>query len=74
MILKPFEVCPYADVCVHNKAGFNVCPGARKDRPTTFVCKLNPYCNSVKNEFHSSLQKTGKEQLILENNNANRIK
>ena len=65
IVLKEYEVCPYANSCIYNKPGSNICPGAMPNRPFPFTCNLHSKVKT-ENGFRSQFQKTGQEVLIHE--------
>lgn len=69
IVLKPNEVCKYANTCIYNsgKGSNKFCRGAEVGRDVTFLCDLVTDDGIIKeNKFRSELDQTGKMKIILE--------
>jgi|GEM_PF-1762532 hypothetical protein len=69
LILKKNEVCPYSNICPHNKGTF-ICQGANPNRTNEFVCDfVNENGSFREDRFRSKHDTTGKMEIILEEEN-----
>lgn len=65
LILKEYEVCPYAARCKHNNNGSVECQGGNAGRKFEFCCE---FVNNglIKDGFRNPFDYTGKMQIILD--------
>lgn len=65
LILKEYEVCPYASTCPHHSNGSTYCHGSNPNRKHIFECKLF-VDGKIMDGYRNPLDQTGKMKIILE--------
>jgi|LSQX01.2.fsa_nt_gb hypothetical protein len=69
LVLKPYEICPYANTCPYNTNSTILnfgCNGADTSRNVEFSCDLiNNDRTFIEGKFRSLTDKTGKMKIIL---------